>query len=385
MFIFLAGILFLTVGSITCFPSNLPAKDHEPLAGVAVLEGEVYYWPVLSEENEASDYRLVILERDMKKISFLTGIELPPQSSEIPPESNLVLNKLAEILIANPDLFILIAVRSEKPGKSPSGFNLAWQKANQIKDYLISLGIDSSRITTRGSEFSAGERTGRGKTPVEINITEQDQDLSPKWMNLKKNTDFYALDEIKTGKGKVKILFPSGAIISLGPQTYLKIIDANRIWLYRGGLLVNLEGVPAGSEFITETANVIASMVGSNSIIFFSDGVSTLNTLKGEIAISRKTDSGNILRLERGKTVVFSNNREPGRPESANPQEVRNLLNEFTLKNFDSSQSLYDEEIIKRLEMNQPVAPGKKPAPAPAPENQVTSPPSATQAVTPSP
>ena len=379
----LPGIFFLT-GIFLSFPRpDLQAAESEPLAGVAVLEGDVYYWPVLSGENQAPEYRLVVLERDMQKISLLAGIGFQTQSPEILPESTLVINKLVEILNANPDLLILITVRSEKPGKSGANLNLARERAGQIRDYLVSQGIDTSRMTAQGLEVSAGERTGRGEPPVEIAIAGQDQDLSPKWMNLRKNTDFYALDEIKTGKGKVKILFPNGAIISLRPQTYLKIIDANRVWLYRGGLRGNLESLPAGPEFIAETANVSASLQGADSILFFSNGVSVLNTVKGEISISPKDFPEKSLRLIQGKIIIFPDGKEPGRPGTVNRGEINNILNEFNLKNFDSAQPLFDEEIRKRLEKLQPPTPKKSPGTPPLSPGPDSFPPAGTQATTP--
>ena len=221
-------------------------------------------------------------------------------------------------------------------------------------------------MAAQGLGASAGERARREEPPVEIAITGQDQDLNPKWMNLKKNTDFYASDEIKTGNGKVKIIFSNGAILSLRPRTYVKIIDANRVWLYRGGLQGNLEGFPPGREFITETASASVSAQEASSVFFFLNGVSTLITLKGETSVNRKNDPEKSLRLAQGKTVIIQNGKDPGRPGSVNPGEINNILNEFSLKNFDSSQPLFDEEIRKRLEKIQPPAPQKNPAAYPS-------------------
>jgi hypothetical protein len=376
------AILFLAGFCLLALRTDLPAAENEPVAGVAVLEGEVYYWPVLAGENPAPEYRLVALERDIKKISLLAGVDFQTQAKEILPESLPVLDKLTEILTANPDLVILITVRSEKPGKSGTDLNLSRERAEQIRDYLVSRGIEAERMAAQGLGASAGERARREEPPVEITITGQDQDLNPKWMNLKKNTDFYASDEIKTGNGKVKILFSNGAALSLRPQTYLKIIDANRVWLYRGGLQGKQESFPAGQEFITETANASVSARGASSILFFLNGVSTLITLKGEISVNRKNDPEKSLRLAQGKTIIIQNGKDPAPPGSVNPGEIKNILNEFSLKYFDSSQSLFDEEIKKRLEKIQPPAPDKSPGPRPSPVSPATFPPAVTQATT---
>lgn len=370
--------------------SSLLAAEDKPVAGVAVLEGEAYYWPVLSGETQARENDLVILERDAQVISLQAGIEFQSQAKDIIPESFPVLDKLYEVLLANPDLIVLITVQAEKTSKTETGLGLARERAGQVKDYLVTKGIEASRLETQGRGPSAErkkaeDRSRKEEPPATIAITEQDKDLNPRWMKLKNNTDFYANDEIKTGNGKVKILFPSGTILALSPHAYLKVINGSRVKLFRGKLLTDAGKSLDHQEFQTETVNANISTKEAICFLNFLNGISTIISLKGEISASGKQEPEKNLPLARGKKIIMQTGQIPGKPETVNPGEAENILSEFNLKNFDQSQSLYDEEIKKRLEMNKPVAPEKKSAPAPVPVNQVTSPAAATQTVTPSP
>ncbi|MDD5225348.1 MAG: OmpA family protein [bacterium] len=355
------AVLLLTGFALLAPGPDLRAADDDPVAGVAVLEGEVYYWPFPAGETQALENNLVILERDARIISLPAGIQFQPQARDIVPGSLPVLDKLGEVLLANPDLIVLITVQAEKTAKPENALSLAGERADQIKDYLVAKEINPSRMATRDGAPAAkdkqAEGPGReGEPPVAIVITEQDKDLNPRWMKLKTNTDFYVNDEIKTGTGKVKILFPSGVIMSLSPHAYLKIIDGSRVKLFRGNILADAGKLQDDQEFQIETVNARISARGSTGFLNFINGINTIISLKGELSVSGKPEPGESLRLAQGKRIVIQAGHPPGKPEAVSPRESENIINEFKLNNFDFSQSLFDEKIRKKLNQVQPPA-----------------------------
>jgi len=60
------------------------------------------------------------------------------------------LNTLVEILNDNPSLRIEIAGHTDNTGLSAHNDTLSEQRANSVRDYLLSQGISHSRITAKG-------------------------------------------------------------------------------------------------------------------------------------------------------------------------------------------------------------------------------------------
>ncbi len=71
-------------------------------------------------------------------------------SSDLTPLAKSNLDKLAEVLINNPDTDINIYGYTDSVGSDSYNLTLSEKRANSVKSYLISKGIASSRLIARG-------------------------------------------------------------------------------------------------------------------------------------------------------------------------------------------------------------------------------------------
>lgn len=82
----------------------------------------------------------------------------------IKPESNSYLDKLVEVLLADPSWKLQIVGHTDNVGKDAFNLDLSKRRANSVKTYLISKSIPETSITT----------DGKGETvPIATNDTEQ--------------------------------------------------------------------------------------------------------------------------------------------------------------------------------------------------------------------
>ena len=81
------------------------------------------------------------------------------------PSSYVVLNEVVEILKQNPDLKLSIEGHSSSDGQYDVNMRLSQQRADNVKKYLISKGIDASRLNSKG--FGPNQPLNEGKTEAE--------------------------------------------------------------------------------------------------------------------------------------------------------------------------------------------------------------------------
>ncbi len=78
------------------------------------------------------------------------GINFDIDKSTIKPESMGTLNMIAGILRDNPDLKFEIDGHTDNTGQSTHNLMLSQQRADAVKVQLVSMGIETSRLTTKG-------------------------------------------------------------------------------------------------------------------------------------------------------------------------------------------------------------------------------------------
>ncbi|MFC0775605.1 OmpA family protein [Terrimonas alba] len=92
-------------------------------------------------------------------------IQFKVNSAELQSGSFKVLDEVANILKDNPDIKVAIEGHTSSEGRYEVNMRLSEKRANTVKDYLKSKGIDSSRLTAIG--FGADRPLNPGKTPAE--------------------------------------------------------------------------------------------------------------------------------------------------------------------------------------------------------------------------
>ena len=93
-------------------------------------------------------------------INFETG------KSDIKPESQEIVNQIAVMLKQNIDLKISIEGHTDNVGSDKSNQTLSENRATSVMKALIALGIDKTRLTSKGwgaSKPIADNRTEEGK------------------------------------------------------------------------------------------------------------------------------------------------------------------------------------------------------------------------------
>ena len=113
----------------------------------------------------------------MAKAISLSGIYFHTDSAEIKSESVAVLNATADTLMANPGVGVEIAGHTDSQGETDYNQGLSQQRADAVRNYLVSRGVDNSRLSASGYGESQpvadnGTSEGRAKNRrVELRIT----------------------------------------------------------------------------------------------------------------------------------------------------------------------------------------------------------------------
>lgn len=78
------------------------------------------------------------------------GITFDIDKSDLKPESMGTLNMVAGVLKSNPDLKFEIDGHTDNTGEAAHNLTLSQLRADAVKKQLVSMGIDASRLTTKG-------------------------------------------------------------------------------------------------------------------------------------------------------------------------------------------------------------------------------------------
>jgi outer membrane protein OmpA-like peptidoglycan-associated protein len=84
------------------------------------------------------------------EVIILEGINFETNSARITPDSEEILMKAYNTLVNNPDIEVEISGHTDSRGSNQKNQVLSEQRANAVKDWLVSKGINPNRITTIG-------------------------------------------------------------------------------------------------------------------------------------------------------------------------------------------------------------------------------------------
>lgn len=164
-FVARGGERFLTIGNFADFNhSNVTPTNNSN----AILQGAYYYiddisvTPVDSAITERKQIPPAIPA--VGEVTTIHGIYFATGKSEILPQSYNALQRLLQILNANPDMRIELRGHTDNQGTADFNMRLSQARADAVAQYLIECGINAKRISTQGF----------GKTmPIDTNDTPQ--------------------------------------------------------------------------------------------------------------------------------------------------------------------------------------------------------------------
>jgi outer membrane protein OmpA-like peptidoglycan-associated protein len=121
-------------------------------------------------------------------VTFDSGLLFKTNSSELEPATKANLSDLAGTLNKYDDTNILIEGHTDNTGEEPYNQRLSERRAAEVESYLVSQGVDGSRLTTRGygeeqplaTNDSEAGRTSNRRVEVAIYANEKMKKLAKK-------------------------------------------------------------------------------------------------------------------------------------------------------------------------------------------------------------
>lgn len=111
------------------------------------------------------------------KVTFDGGILFPTGKYDLNPTAQADLTKFAVSLLNNPDTDVAITGYTDNTGSYAVNEKLSNQRANAVRDYLITCGVPADRLTARGipmADYIASNDTPEGRAlnrRVELTVT----------------------------------------------------------------------------------------------------------------------------------------------------------------------------------------------------------------------
>lgn len=135
-------------GKPTPTPTPAPSKPVEPTEEPS--EPEKPEPAPIPEEPSEPPFPEVSDKQSSSKLFSLKSVFFDSAKWDLRPESTEELTRLYEYLEENPDLSIQINAHTDNVGSNKANQKLSQQRSQSVVDFLIEMGIDSSRLEAKG-------------------------------------------------------------------------------------------------------------------------------------------------------------------------------------------------------------------------------------------
>ena len=120
-------------------PSSAPAQEVSPEPAVQ---------PASRPEAEITAAELPADLEAINKAGYLKDVFFDTDKAELREDARAILAQNAAFLAQHPTLRILVEGHCDERNTNEYNLALGWRRANAVKDYLVSLGVEASRIST---------------------------------------------------------------------------------------------------------------------------------------------------------------------------------------------------------------------------------------------
>ena len=93
---------------------------------------------------------LVVVNREVGKIEIKQKVYFASGKASIKPRSYALLNEVAEVLKANPSMYILVEGHTDSKGSDSYNMRLSQKRANAVREYLVAYGVEPERLEAMG-------------------------------------------------------------------------------------------------------------------------------------------------------------------------------------------------------------------------------------------
>jgi outer membrane protein OmpA-like peptidoglycan-associated protein len=101
-----------------------------------------------------------------EKPVILEGVNFETNKAVLLEGSGQILNRVAESLIAHPEVKVEVGGHSDADGSEAYNLKLSQRRANAVRDYLVKMGVPPAQLTAKGygeSQPIAPNTTPEGK------------------------------------------------------------------------------------------------------------------------------------------------------------------------------------------------------------------------------
>jgi outer membrane protein OmpA-like peptidoglycan-associated protein len=125
------------------YSDNFDLQDSRKMSDPFLLK--IPLQPITEKSKDSTK-----IKETVNKPVILKNVFFSSNSADLRPESELELNKLKQLLEDNPDMRICINGHTDNEGDAASNLNLSDRRANAVRLFLITKGINANRLEARG-------------------------------------------------------------------------------------------------------------------------------------------------------------------------------------------------------------------------------------------
>jgi len=138
---------------------GLPSGDDSDGDGVINSDDDCPNTPKGTKVDSHGCPMKVQLFNETRKKVRLEGVNFELESDRLTHDSHEILDRVADALHDRPDLKVEVAGHTDNTGTPDYNRDLSQRRAESVRNYLISKGIDSSRLTAKGYGETEPETT----------------------------------------------------------------------------------------------------------------------------------------------------------------------------------------------------------------------------------